>query len=352
MTYLKTDLQAASEAGIISAGQLETLLTFLQSRGAASSSATPKFDVVHVLWYAGALIVITAMGLFSTLAFSQMGGQALTATALVYAGLFVWAGHYLWTVKNLRTPGGLLIAVAVSMAPLAVYGIQDTFDMWSKFGKPGTTADFYVWVRGSWIFMEITTIAAAALALRFYRFPFIVFLAAFALWFLSMDIVPWVTGAKLHDFETARAVSIWFGLAMLAIAVVVNSHQRTGDFAFWLYLFGVLTFWGGISATSGGTALQKAAYCGMNIGFLFLAVFLGRRVFAVFGTIGIAMYLGDLAEKVFKDSLLFPFALSLIGVGIIALGLYYHRHQTAIETWVETQMPAGLKRLRPANNLA
>jgi hypothetical protein len=200
--------------------------------------------------------------------------------------------------------------------------------------------------------MEIATIAAAALALRFYRFPFIVFLAAFALWFLSMDIVPWVTGAKLHDFETARAVSIWFGLAMLAIAVVVNSHQRTGDFAFWLYLFGVLTFWGGISATSGGTALQKAAYCGMNIGFLFLAVFLGRRVFAVFGTIGIAMYLGDLAEKVFKDSLLFPFALSLIGVGIIALGLYYHRHQTAIETWVETQMPAGLKRLRPANNLA
>ena len=113
MTYSKTDLQAASEAGIISAGQLETLLAFLQSRGAASPSS-PKFDVVHVLWYAGALIVIAAMGLFSTLAFSQMGGQALTATALVYAALFAYAGHYLWTVKNLRTPGGLMIAVAVS----------------------------------------------------------------------------------------------------------------------------------------------------------------------------------------------------------------------------------------------
>lgn len=351
MPYSKTDLQAASDAGIISSGQLETLLTFLQARGPASPSS-PKFDVVHMLWYAGALIVIAAMGLFSTLAFSQMGGNALAATALIYAALFGWAGHYLWTVKNLRTPGGLLIAVAVSMAPLAIYGIQDSLGLWSKFGKPGTTRDFYIWVRGSWIFMEIATLAAAALALRFYRFPFIVFLAAFALWFLSMDIVPWITGSKLRDFETARIVSIWFGLAILGLAVVVNSRQRTGDFAFWLYLFGVLTFWGGISATSGGTVLQKAAYCAMNVGFLFLAVFLGRRVFAVFGTIGIAMYLGDLAEKVFRDSMLFPFALSLIGVAIIAFGLYYHRHQAAIAAWIDVRMPEALKRLRPADNLA
>jgi ABC-type molybdate transport system permease subunit len=72
----------------------------------------------------------------------------------------------------------------------------------------------------------------------------------------------------------------------------------------------------------------------------------------VFGTIGIAMYLGDLAEKVFKDSLLFPFALSLIGITIIAFGLYYHRHQAAITTWIDAQMPDALKRLRPANNVA
>jgi hypothetical protein len=90
----------------------------------------------------------------------------------------------------------------------------------------------------------------------------------------------------------------------------------------------------------------------MNVGFLFLAVFLGRRVFAVFGTIGIAIYLGDLAEKVFKDSLLFPFALSLIGVAIIAFGLYYHRHQAAISGWIDARMPDALKRLRPANSTA
>ncbi len=118
--------------------------------------------MAHVLWYAGALIVMTAMGLFSTLAFSQMGGEALAVTAVVYAAVFAIAGHYLWYRKGLHTPGGLLIAIAVSMAPLAVYGIQDALDLWGQFGKPGTVQGFYVWIKGSWIFMEIAAIVAAA----------------------------------------------------------------------------------------------------------------------------------------------------------------------------------------------
>lgn len=349
MQYSVDDLRAASSAGVLTPAQLDSLLAFLGTRPAATQATGPKFDLVHVLWYAGALIVISAMGLFSTLAFSQMGGRALALTALIYAALFAWAGDHLWSVRKLQTPGGLLIAVAVSMAPLAVYGVQDALGLWSKFGKPGEARDFYIWVKGSWMFMEIAAIAAAAIALRFYRFPFIVFIAAFALWFLSMDIVPWITGSQFGNWEVSRKVSIWFGLGIVAVAILVNVRQSSGDFAFWLYLFGVMTFWGAITATSNGTALDKALYCAMNVGFLFLSVFLGRRVFAIFGTIGIAIYLGDLAEKVFKDSLLFPFALSLIGVGIIALGLYYHRHQDAIRNWVDLYLPEPLKRLRPAN---
>ena len=77
------------------------------------------------------------------------------------------------------------------------------------------------------------------------------------------------------------------------------------------------------------------------------AVFLGRKVYAVFGVIGIAMYLGDLANKVFKDSLLFPFALSLIGIAVIAAGLLYYRHQDRITAWLEARMPDVARSLRP-----
>lgn len=346
MRYSTDDLRAAVTAGVLPPTQLDALLAFLGARVPEQATATPKFDLVHLLWYAGALVVIGAMGLFSTLAFSQMGGPALTATALVYALLFAIAGHYLWTVKNLRTPGGLLIAVAVAMMPLAIFGIQDATGAWTEFGRPKDMRSFYQWIKGSFVFMELATIAAGIVALRFYRFPFIVFIMSVALWFLSMDVVPWITGRPYGNWDISRQVSIWFGLAMLAVGVIVNLRQRSGDFAFWFYLFGMLTLWGAITFTSGGTNLQKALYCAMNVGFLLVAASLSRPVFAVFGTIGVAIYLGDLAEKVFKDSMLFPFALSLIGIGIIALGLYYHRHRHTIAAWADTNLPDVLRRLR------
>jgi len=68
--------------------------------------------------------------------------------------------------------------------------------------------------------------------------------------------------------------------------------------------------------------LNKLIYCGINIAMILLGAVLGRRVFAVFGGLGIAGYLGHLSYRVFKDSLLFPFALSLIGLVIIWLGVY------------------------------
>jgi hypothetical protein len=349
--YSESDLRAASAAGILEPPQLARLLEFLKSRAAlvpaAANTPGPRFDVAHLLWYAGALIVIGAMGLFSTLAFSQMGGNALAITACVYAGVFWAGGHYLWTNKNLRTPGGLLIAIAVSMAPLAVFGVQEALGWWGKFGNPGAYQGFYVWIKGSWLFMEIAAILTATLALRVYRFPFIVSIMAVALWFMSMDLAPWIAGMDHADYETRRQLSIAFGAAVLVVAYIVDRSQRTGDFAFWLYLFGMLAFWGGISMTSGGTVLQKAIYCAMNVGLLFVGVFLARRVFAVFGVIGITMYLGDLANHMFKDSLMFPFALSLIGVAVIALGLLYYRNQDRIAGWIDTNLPDGLKRLRP-----
>jgi hypothetical protein len=135
---------AAVAAGIVTAEQAARLSAFYGEAApgiAAEPSDTPKpaiFDLAHVLWYAGALIVMGAMGLFSTLAFNQMGPGALIATALVYAAAFTAGGHYLWVAKNLRTPGGLLVTVAVAMPPLAVFGLQDWLGWWGRTASPAS----------------------------------------------------------------------------------------------------------------------------------------------------------------------------------------------------------------------
>lgn len=95
--------------------------------------------------------------------------------------------------------------------------------------------------------------------------------------------------------------------------------------------------------------MGRAIYCLFNVGLLLVAVMLMRRVYAVFGTFGITLYLGHLADVVFKDSLLFPFALSMIGIAVIAAGLLYHRKQEAIAAWVAAHLPAAILRLRPSH---
>jgi hypothetical protein len=351
MQYSQEDLRAAAGAGVIGPADLERLIAFLVKRHPAVpvSEAAPivAFNAAHLLWYAGALIVIGAMGIFSTVAFSQLGGTALTICAITYAAAFAFAGHHLWHKKNLKTPGGLLIAVAVSMAPLAVYGIQDAFGWWGTFGRPGTVHDFYVWIKGSWIFMEIAAIVAGVIALHFYRFPFIVSIIAVALWFMSMDLTPWIFGTSQFDWEMRRKVSVWFGLGVIIIAWIVDYRRRDGDFAFWLHLFGLMAFWGGISVTASSSEAAKAVYCLLNVGLLLVAVILMRRAYAVFGALGVSMYLGHLAGVVFKDSLLFPFALSLIGIAVIAAGLLYHREKQTIATWLAEHLPEAILRLRP-----
>jgi hypothetical protein len=144
-----------------------------------------------------------------------------------------------------------------------------------------------------------------------------------------------------------RKVSVWFGLAILAVAWGVDYRSRSGDFAFWLHLFGLMAFWGGITAAGGATEIGRAVYCLFNVGLLLVAVILMRRAYAVFGAFGITLYLGHLADVVFNNSLLFPFALSMIGIAVVAVGLFYHRRQQAIADWLAANLPEAVLRLRP-----
>jgi hypothetical protein len=348
------ELQAAVEAGIIDADARDRLVAFVSTRARTSPDAAPrpKFDVSHVLWYAGALIVITAMGLFSTAAFSALGGFALTTTAVVYALGFVLLGQRLWRSPDLPTPGGLCIAVAVSLAPLAIYGVQDALDMWS-FSKPGSYKDFFPYINGSWIYMELGAIVAAGIALRFFPFPFILLIAAVALWFMSMDIVRWFGSDALDDWELRRRVSLAFGLFMVLVAWTLDLlRARQGDFGFWLHLFGAINLWSALAFSESSTAFGKGVFCLISIGFIALGLFLSRRIYAVVGTIGVAGYLGYLAADVFKDILSFTFALSALGLAIIFLGVAFQRRQRQINAAIERHMPTALRALRPARAYA
>jgi hypothetical protein len=348
------DLQAARNAGIVSEEQYQQLVAFFQERQPGRDSpAAPRFDFTHVLWYGGALIVMVAMGLFATEAFTSMGGWALSITGVIYAAAFAVVGDNLWNRGGLRVPGGLMIAVAVSMIPMIIYGIQDALDLWNyALGQPGNYHSFFIYVNGSWLYMEIATVAAAAIAIRRYPFSFILLVGGIALWFMSMDLALWFTATpeSFDDFETRRLVSLAFGAMLIVVSWAIDIRRRGEvDYALWLHIFGVMTFWGGLTFASGGTELEHFVYFLINVGLIGLGLFLDRRVYVGFGALGMAAYFGYLAYDVFKDVIAFSFALSAIGVAVIFLGLQLHKHNDAMATWLERTLPENLKWLKPGH---
>ena len=92
MTFTREQIRAAADSVALDPSSTERLLAALPASG-APAALVPRFDLTHVLWYGGALIVIGAMSLFASLAFAQLGGGVLTAVALAYAVIFALAGE-------------------------------------------------------------------------------------------------------------------------------------------------------------------------------------------------------------------------------------------------------------------
>ena len=61
------------------------------------------------------------------------------------------------------------------------------------------------------------------------------------------------------------------------------------------------------------------------------------------GALGVAFYLGDLSYRVFRDSMMFPFALTLLGLGVVWLGVWWQRHEVRLHQRLARYVPAGLR---------
>lgn len=187
--------------------------------------------------------------------------------------------------------------------------------------------------------MELGTLVAGLIVVWRYKYPFLIMPIAVTLWYMSMDVAVMIMGDQ-YDFPFRAFVSLYFGLLMILGAFWVDHRSRAmADYAFWLYIFGVMAFWGGLTAQHSDSELSKFIYFCVNIFMMALGVVIVRRVFVVFGAIGACLYLGYLAREVFEDSWLFPIALAAIGLFIIYLGVLWQHNEKALTVKTRSLLP-------------
>ena len=145
-----------------------------------------------------------------------------------------------------------MVVVAVAMAPLAVYGIQEASGWWGDGGDPGRYAISSSGSKAAGFRWRSRPSSPASIALRFYPFPFMVAILAIALWFMSMDLTPWLLHGRdmtwAETWTARQTVSMIFGLIMIGAAWFIDLRRDSRqDFAFWLHLYGLLAFWGAMT---------------------------------------------------------------------------------------------------------
>ncbi|MEA3588649.1 DUF2157 domain-containing protein [Pseudidiomarina sp. 1APP75-27a] len=342
MDVTKKKLAEAADKNIISNQQAERLYEFL----AAQSQDVPRFTFTHVLYYLGGLIAIGAMTVFMNLGWESFGGPGIVAIATVYAVIGLKVTNS-FAAKNLVIPAGICAAFVVCLTPLAIYGFQQWLGVWPD---ESVYRDYHRYIKWHWLYMELGTLAVGIIIAWKYKYPFLIMPIAVTLWYMTMDITAMISGGDV-SWELRKLVSLFSGLLMIGLAfwVDIRSHKKA-DYAFWIYIFGVLAFWGGLSLQYSDSELSKFIYFCINLLMIGVGALLVRRVFVVFGAIGSACYLGYLAFDVFEDSWLFPIALTAVGLGIIYLGILWQKHEKTITKKSRLLLPAPLREMLEAKS--
>lgn len=339
-------LVSAVEQKIVTTTQAEQLWAFWQ----AQNKNLPTFKLTHVLYYLGGMIAIGAMSLFMNLGWERLGGIGLLCICVIYAIIAFSLGEFLLRRYDLVIPATVLITLVTVLTPLAVYALEQVIGFWDTDYFYQNYYQHNILCR---LIMEIATIVVSICLIYRYRFPFLFLPLASALWCMSLDLTLYLfdllgylrEGFDYANYSTIREyVSLLFGLFITGIAFVIDLKNKTvKDFSFWLYLSGVITFWGALSSMYSDSELAKFCYCCINLLMILIGATIARKVFVVFGALGITGYLAHLAYDVFEDSLLFPLVLTLIGLFIIFIGIIWQCHEKAINHYLLQFLPQGLK---------
>jgi len=349
----EADLQAAVHDGLITRTQAQQLWARWTAFGALQVESAPplrgpSFSFTNTLYYFGGMVAIGAMTLFMTLGWDAFGAWGLLAISFGYLLACLKVADHL-KGRELPVPAGILATLAVCLVPLMVWCVQQGLGLWPP-GGAGNYSAYHTHINWRWLTLEFATLAAGVVMLWRYRLPFMVMPVAVTLWYMSMDVANALMQNAGFDWQFTRDVSLVFGLATCAVAVWVDVRCRRAqetywrqDYAFWLYLFGAIMFWCGLSLRDSNSEVGKFLYALINVFLVFVGAAIGRRVFTVLGAFGVAGYLGYLSYRVFKGSLLFPFALTLLGLGVVALGIWWQRHEAQINARLSQWVPAALR---------
>jgi hypothetical protein len=327
-----------AEAGAVGIDREQALALFdrlypsekaeLSRDGTPFGSQTGLSRTVQVFVGLGVLLVIGAHAWWSTTGYEAIGIGIVLALTLLWQVGFLAAAEWAKRAGHTLLEAGFATIVAF-YTPLTIYSIERLFG--ADFDG-NQFNDFYPWISGGWVFMELGSIAVAAALLYRYRRPLLALPITLFIGFLLMDATARFVGDGLDDEDTMKWIVLGGGIAvgLLGIALDYLGWRR---FAFWPHLTSIwLVAWGLPFCTGEHTwSLFLVAAIDLLVG-----VWLARLTYLAAGGV-----IGWTAISMNAHGAAFPFLLMAGGIVFIAGGIWLARADSPVRRWLaERELPA------------
>jgi len=148
--------------------------------------------------------------------------------------------------------------------------------------------------------------------------------------------------AAIVDFLVTEAtmsenawIGICFGTIMTGFGMVTEKKTPSSGVPFWAYMIGCTMFSGGLSVLFEdplpfyNNQIFKFIFFLINIGLCLLSLYTQYRVFLIHGIFGCSWYIEQLVYIYYWNSWWLPVILTVIGLAIIAIAIYFSRQAFA-----------------------
>jgi uncharacterized membrane protein len=332
-------------AGIITSDQAERILAHERERDVAidvaSVEAKPdgqrSLQLGSIISYIGGFLILFALTIFIGSGWDSMSRGMQFFWALIAVGGLLAAGFALRRFPAARLGGNLLVFAGAGALPLLIYTFQRLVGWWPAEDQL-EYEDFHDRILAVWIVMEIVSMVGAIALAYLIRFPLMLLLAGFWGWYLAMDLARWVQGDD-HDFWSDDHHWVGFVVGLLIVGAGLELARRhLRPYAFWLILFGNLTWMAHLGDIALDDDFGPAGLLFLLVSLIavVLSVVTQFRVFLVFGALGLYSWVCYLVFDTFDDSTSVTLGLVLIGVFIVLTGIGYQKvAEPALARWVQ-----------------
>lgn len=277
------------------------------------SALFKQLNVAEILYYLGGAVVFIGIAIFVSQNWEILDPLARVLVTLGSGILAYYIGALLNQKKIYESVGLAFFLISALVTPVGLVVLLDS---------AGVTLGGY----------GIQTIVAAVLValygvsyILFRKSLFIVFTIIFSTW-LFFAVTGYITQGVLVDTDTFWVYKLLLtGVSYMLLGYYFAQSDKAplsgplNGFGIFFFLTSALYLsgWG-----TNGSAFWELLFPFLTFAAIFTSTHIKSKTYLVFGTLYLIIYLFKITSEYFSQSLGWPFALVLAGLGMIAIGYY------------------------------